>query len=1264
MPSEVISDLLKIPDVKERAGILSANPQIRGLVEGALDNDVDYQAADEAGKIEIRSQLGFPTPTPGATQLGWSPNFPLSGPPKMAFDKEKHTVPTQQEYFRVEADAVRKEGQSKKTLPLTITNVPQIVEGYFQENFKAPMIEELYSRNPDALSSKIGRGVISAVPIASAALPKNAPPPEFFSIENSARIATDFLVTLPIFAAAPVAALTTTAAQTFTFFLRHPGLARTVAEAAVVGGLGAGYQSFVRGTNQLIQNRQLNIPQLRQEFGTDFTNMALFAMGFAGVGRIGAAMLPPNIGRTATEGLREFSRELAGPGMPGQAPAVTGLIPPYMQGMPPALSKTGVQGPPSTPQWRSSVKPFTTNEVHARTWDEIAALTKIDVRPNGEMDFTIAEPVLRHMFAAPKTAVAGDVAYWRTEGGQPRVGRVISALEDSLLVHDGRRLQTVKFSEIETAKRPFEVGSEVYSPMGEPLTVKGYTPDGKVWVQGFDGKLRIETSPTLRSYNLHMTTKATAERVASGIDSPEPHGTSVFDIFTDEGGVFVPGKFNPLWRRRRAQDMDDIAKGKKFPLAVATQPGGHDLGTMRYFLDPMWTLSPLQRPEYDLGIQMLMRGKEINTMLEAESTKMLQGFRRLLGDDARFFKDFKGGNVDVSEKLARFALGLPKPGETLSVTERTVLDTWNQWVQRELIPSINAKRAIYGQSPVPPDYNWGLQLFPELVLNRGYAGGGLSSTAIGRLIKVKGIDNEIEIGGVGARLTTNANFWELAQQAMRWAAHEKAWRDPVLYFDNLARAESSTVNQKYLRWLSRHLDGQDASPAIADITEFSRVLDQRIMEKGGKYANALLELDAPVALTYKGKSLGTLPKQNWQFESPMFSIAETKLGDAAMQAKQLSYANTIGLNLRTLLVNLSQPWTHTLPNLPGNPISNSIAILEGQVKSLVPIFSSKARDTYRRMGVLHDIEEIFTIPNVTHVTGTAPANMAYGAQWMLNHLKAVLFYGMRMTEISNRVAAHHATHRALTREAAKRGFSPMLNDPAFVQAIERASVNMANISNFLYGKGFKSPVQADLGAGLDSQLKRVRSLFGPLGELMYQYNTFGLKTIGMLMNMAKQAEHLGGNQPLAMRLAALNGPQEFGQFLQSMKQNDRYALLRYITFGTSVAAMAYAGLGLAGLAWQLAPTSILSLNPMTPVMTTLTKMIANTGTLNFGRAIATARRGFTPGYTQMQRINRGGSTFDQMFKTRSEMEGTQSPWAPDDISDQFGAAFGGASGRP
>lgn len=891
---------------------------------------------------------------------------------------------------------------------------------------------------------------------------------------------------------------------------------------------------------------------------------------------------------------------------------------------------------------------------------------KTEITPEGNMQTSIAEPALKAQFVAQEHANSGDWIYLESAGGKsPQVGQVVNRFENGVQVKTDRSQFFVPFERVtgKVANAPFAQGEEVLRASGEKVIVKGYTPDNRVWIRRPDGSLEVDSLENLTTYAKDIAAKEVAERAALGIEGPSPEGNSIMDIFRSEAGAFYPGQIIgriPGFRKWRQKDVDDEIAGKLIRTTATTQPMDENFGIYAYFVDPVVVyakqrMGPTGPGHYLPLIDALYKGKSKEVTKNFEIDKTIRGLQKMVGR-----------SEESAQRLNRAAMGVLRPGETLNNAEQGVMSAWKAIEQNELIPRLNARRALLGQPPVPPNYPYALHLFPELILAAGQSRSSMGAKAMANAgsIKILGVDNEIEYGGSAARLELSGNFWKLAERVSKYISHEEAWREPIEMLKKYSALEVSSGKKKFIDWHARDLEGAEVSPAIADISSFSHKIDKQI-------AKLFTKNTADIVMAN-----GTRVR----LEVPMFTLAGTNPSNVISTIKKLSYANTIGLNIRSAFVNNTQLYTHLWGNLPGNPLSTLMDVTAGHIQGIGTLmnhlsgigklFGKDAVEHYRNIGVLHDMEDIFSQASYTATTGPMLKNVVYAGEYLYNAASAITFANMRWSEIVNRVAGFHATQSAYTREAKRQGMEGLLADPNFQRAIRDVGVHQTNISNFLYGKGFKSPVQESLGFSLDAGQKTgLKALAAPFGEALYQYNTFATKAFGLAMMHWGQLRGEYGN--LAGRLARMNGPAEFGQLLDSMKGSlknplsDRHALLRTLVFQTATAWAVGNITGLNSIFYQLLPNAQFGLSLKNPVMSLFGKLVEQVSGFNALGAGESIVSSLIPGRSAYERASRGGFDLskESLLATRPDVEGRKPRYVQPNPIEQIESILFGSPAR-
>lgn len=1311
MSQALIQDLLSLP-LEERAKVHAQSPQISQMVDSFLSSDPDYNALGENERIALRTNLGFPS-------------SPARPPQVVAYDP---------------VGAKRKHDEL-----LEGVNQPNAVRGlsfeigkaldYYREllgeglDRKQMMLETPLGNvevGSESIPGKIFRGNLSAVPGLSTVVPpaESGKEPDFFSIENAAKTATEMMLTAPFFAGEQ----TVLATQGFyQLFLKNPAWARAVANATAQALPLAAYQTLSKKINESIKNGEVSINGIATEYGKDVvTNIALL-LGLHGVWSVGKAGVKyagrklgwkPNarVVDQVAQDIGEIERTPVGaPTLATEPLPSPEIINPVPQ---PRLTRIEPDKPPLIPAERNpmletdpaigrpgdftqpaAIVPLKPGEVNlteqsptsllldeaqraittpvaptqellgeagaavgpripgflqsaedklrqrlpkaSAIIDDVMGSHKVDIAPDGTVSATVSEKAVDSLFVSSQMSMPGDLVYVN--------GKIVRVLEKN---DKGIRAQSLDSNaryfvphekvsgKVDT---PFTPGEVVFKENGEQVTIAKVLPNGKVQVIDEKGGRYAIAPEKLQTEAKKLELAENIERAQDGIAGPAPRGTSIFDLLSNEEGALMPR------RTKRAPGTITIT--------TVTEPDGKEFGSMRHFWSPVYTLLGMNDPKYTLMAQMLMESKAREQVVESNGGKMIRALREMIGEEKGAqgpFKYFKGGDDETSKRMTRALLGVSFPGERLSMAEDAAVTAFRSFGQKTIIPLLNERRAAIGLPPLPTDYNYLLHLFPEMLLTSGHNGNGIAKT-FAPMIKITGVDNIVDMPfGNGSRIEINANFWDLADRLVKFAAHESAWRDSINYIVGIARADAKATNKKYLGWLARHLEGKQVDASIGDVVSWTQKVDNWMVRNGWSKEAAT--------------SIITPSGQRATIEVPIFSLADDKLSPVVLSARSWNYMAMIGFNARTMMLNLTQPVTNGMAQIPGSPVAAAFDMLTGYAKGIGTLLSKNAQQNYHELGILQTVEDLFAPAAMTKTTGTASLNTQYAASWLWNNLSSMAFMGMRAAEIINRVSVYEARKNATLRIAKGKGIdSAVLSDPEFMHSVENLAKYTTNISNFLYGKGFKSPMQAG-----EINIGNNRFNFGPLGELIYMFNTFATHHWGNMVMLAKQSDRFGAHQNAAIRMAMMdNGSKDFAEYVARMEPQNRNAFLKAWVYQSGLSMFLASALGLTSIGSQISPLGLISINPLTPIIKNLASMTKDLTSLDVVGVGKTASSTFTPGINAAQRIERMGGTWrtllrnprESLLATRSDVTGTQSPYSNKTINLILGEPGGSRAAK-
>ena len=1305
----IIQDLLALP-LEERAKVFEKAPQMRNTIENFLSQTSDFAGLPNAEKVAVRINLGLPSLTEvGSPDKARYANIMRQATPLFTGETEKRHAKELEQYF------------SGHPFKAAASFIAKTYVDYYRDFFapiregltpKTSMLELPFGINIDVgTESKMGaisRGFVSAVPGMSSARPQ-LPQADFFSIENAARIATDIVLTAP-FLTAKVVAGAVPVAQSFyqslplikRFFIQYPTLARAAANATIQGGVIAAYEAMSKELSKLISTGKIpTVYDLAKSTSQEFLAVVPFLAGLHGLIGVGKGIKPAitplsaeqfseAVGAGTKEGLRNLrfpargakirsaaevigevpatliTKEVTSPLTlggrpriePGKPPVIEPQfkpltppepIPPLQPGeinlipesptsltlrraqetIAPGLAETqavtsaaerAIASP--VPGFMRSAEDLLYKKAAARV-DNVLGPTDSVVHPTGIIEASIPEPALRTGFVASEDAIIGDLVY-----ANGKVAKVVDRLENGLQVASGTARYFVPFEKV-TGKTKFAIGEEVVKDSGEVVIVDSVLPGGNIRVVDKRGAKYAVSPERITTQAEYATQAETVERASQGIDLPAPEGNTIWGILkklpSEETGAILPAGHSPSRKAAKKTVPSSI------PIYVTTQPDPTNFGGFRAFMDPPVVLALKNKPQYDIAAKLVYDAKTVEAVTAHANKELLINSRKMVGV-----------GTATSEKLTRALIGLPFKSDSYTNAEKAVLTNVRQWIQKEIVPSVNDRRAIVGLPPVPNDYNAVFDLIPEMIFTAGSRAQGLAGM-FGKLVKPTGVENFVQTPfGSGVRLEIKANFWEVLQELGNLVTQEKAWKTPSNYIRILSSNESSPSAKSYLNWYARHLEGKPVSPSISEISATSSWIDNQLVARGFSKHTATFKdsTGKPVTL-----------------EIPRVSLSDKSLNDFVRSSKTLNYAAMIGYNLRTILLNVTQPITNGMAQLPERAIAATFDTLLGYTKAgatlVKGLFTEDALKYYRELGVLHDMEEIFTPVSITK-TGDYKSAL-YASQWLWHKAISGSFLGMRAAEMINRITVFEA-HQAAIQRTAKRLSPQSIQDPEFQAALVRASTYAASIANFLYGKGFRSPLQE----GYIPLPKNLSFNIGPLGDVIMQFNTFGIKHMQTIALLLRQNPKFGDHINFAHRMAAIGAPKEFGQFIKALHPVERLAFFRALVYQYASASLIGGGLGLASISYQLDPRGLIGLNPATPLLKSFGAMLTDLFQMDLAGITNNLRRNYIPGVNAARRMFGPGRTTltERTLSTRTDIEGKRPIGAPPTIGEQYESLFG------
>ncbi len=227
-----------------------------------------------------------------------------------------------------------------------------------------------------------------------------------------------------------------------------------------------------------------------------------------------------------------------------------------------------------------------------------------------------------------------------------------------------------------------------------------------------------------------------------------------------------------------------------------------------------------------------------------------------------------------------------------------------------------------------------------------------------------------------------------------------------------------------------------------------------------------------------------------------------------------NYMSFIGLNIKVLFYNfITQPFI-----LAPAHSEKSLTFLLKQIPlmaySAVKFFSKKETEKYFKLGVINDIKTFFD----TEIGKTSL-------------LSDIALFNMRFSEFINRVSVYE-NYKGIIKKRIRKEFGGDI--PEFYEKeAERVAKEFTDFINLRYEK-----------------IERPYTFLNNFGVLYYQYNSFSLKILEMLLDDLKKI----GNKDLPKQFseALLNG--NGAEFLYKQGSAERYALLKVMFYSSLVTA--------------------------------------------------------------------------------------------------------------
>ncbi len=401
----------------------------------------------------------------------------------------------------------------------------------------------------------------------------------------------------------------------------------------------------------------------------------------------------------------------------------------------------------------------------------------------------------------------------------------------------------------------------------------------------------------------------------------------------------------------------------------------------------------------------------------------------------------KNKYTQTSERIFDWLNNEVKPrleGKELSVATK-IKQIFDNYADR-----LDAMRQAEGLTPINRRVNYITNLINEEV--KSVIGREGSAENMNQLI-FNNIPREVFDPFLLARegkLPIQKDVWK-ALRAYTAITERKLTFDPVLkQIDaNLKKLPTNSGVKEYTKWFVNHLLGRPSDLETAMVNTTNRFL--------GLFGKK--NVSFPIALEE-----GVL-----EMEAEVSKLSVNRISPIIGKVKLMNYLSFIGSNLRTMLVNLTQP-VGLVANLPINPMTTLVNMVRGYAIATTKLFSKNGWQEMADKGIIQEFTNLM--------------ETEFSARSVLSD---ILMWNMRISEFVNRVASTYAGKITFQQMAKKAGF-----DLAEQEAIALGK-ELSNIVNFKYGVG---------------QIPRMFA--NPIGQLYYQYMTFVLKQGELLGNMASK----------------------------------------------------------------------------------------------------------------------------------------------------------------
>ena len=588
--------------------------------------------------------------------------------------------------------------------------------------------------------------------------------------------------------------------------------------------------------------------------------------------------------------------------------------------------------------------------------------------------------------------------------------------------------------------------------------------------------------------------------------------------------AIMPGQAPKLvWKQPTQLDLFPIPEEAKYLELQLEGRQFQDIGVLSYAVDPIWVgRAAGMAPEFERIVGTVDKFTDMKGVFMQKMRVWMKstGVRRTTVE--RMWRTLASGKPIASDVQA------------LTTAEMRVLDEMRQ-VYRQFLPFINEERAAMGLARVPEDIPYAPGIIDDsiqtLMKYSEQWGGGKASQALPpefwkalqyNIPEDKFLSHVLERHG---RVPYKQDIYSTFEAYISSVTKAMAAKEVLPFIKQLVKPGSPVPGnvKNYLEFMAKtEILGRPNKWDIYFQSNLQRIHRGIItnLEKVPKIGGKLAWRSAHTKLLKDGAVKDVVfhvPRLGWM-------IDPRPITRTVRAYKTLSYMSLIGMNFKTMMLNLSQPiigpallkggvrraWSDWFYGY-GRATAEFLRPLARTLRGGTTYAAERATiiQKYENLGVLSMMEELY-----------APTGL-YGAA--KQKFVDFTFWNMRTSEFINRVSMYYTKTRNLK-----------LVEKVFNQEAEQISRQFSNLINFRYGPAWRSRAMAE----------------NPLANLVGQYQTFTIKHLTLLGSMAKGLRNPDAIPKFYTAMERGRGV----EYLEQMPMFERNALLRYTLSASAVAS--------------------------------------------------------------------------------------------------------------